>query len=96
MVIARQAPQICPPMIPVCSRFDSVLFTPKMPTIAGCFNLSRSLTLKGVPTLFAAPFQVQVQRSDRRVAGCDASAASTLEARGGPGNPDRRIVGISA
>jgi hypothetical protein len=27
MVIARQAPQICP--IPFCSRFDSVLFTPK-------------------------------------------------------------------
>jgi hypothetical protein len=31
MVIARQTPQICPPMIPFCSRFDSVLFTPKMP-----------------------------------------------------------------
>jgi hypothetical protein len=42
MVIARQAPQICPPMIPFCSRFDSVLFTPKMPSIAGCFNFSRS------------------------------------------------------
>jgi tetratricopeptide (TPR) repeat protein len=42
MVIARQAPQICPPMIPFCSRFDSVLFTPKMPAIAGRFNFSRS------------------------------------------------------
>jgi hypothetical protein len=42
MVIARQAPQIFPPMIPFCSRFDSVLFTPKTPAIAGCFNFSRS------------------------------------------------------
>jgi hypothetical protein len=25
----RQAPRIYPPMIPLCSRFDSVLFTPK-------------------------------------------------------------------
>jgi hypothetical protein len=33
MVIARQAPQICPPMIPFCSRFDSVLFTPKTPAL---------------------------------------------------------------
>jgi hypothetical protein len=42
MVIARQAPQTCPPMIPFCSRFDSVLFTPKMPAISGRFNFSRS------------------------------------------------------
>jgi hypothetical protein len=42
MVIAGQAPQICPPTIPFCSRFDSVLFTPKMPAIAGRFNFSRS------------------------------------------------------
>jgi proline iminopeptidase len=42
MVIARQEPQICPPMIPFCSRSDSVLFTPKMPATAGCFNFSRS------------------------------------------------------
>jgi hypothetical protein len=42
MVIARGAPQICPPMIPFCSRFDSVLFTPMMPAIAGRFNFSRS------------------------------------------------------
>jgi hypothetical protein len=42
MVIARQTPQICLPMIPFCSRFDSVLFTPKMPAIAGRFNFSRS------------------------------------------------------
>jgi hypothetical protein len=45
MVIVWQAPQIYPPMIPFCSRFDSVLFTPKMPTIAGCFNFSRSPNL---------------------------------------------------
>jgi hypothetical protein len=42
MVIARRAPLIFPPMIPFCSRFDSVLFTPKTPAIAGCFNFSRS------------------------------------------------------
>jgi hypothetical protein len=41
MVIARRAPQICPPLIPFCSRFDSVLFTPKMPAIAGRFNFPR-------------------------------------------------------
>jgi hypothetical protein len=35
-------------MIPFCSRFDSVLFTPKMPAIAGCFNFSRSP--KGIHT----------------------------------------------
>jgi hypothetical protein len=42
MLIAWQAPQIFPPMIPFCSRSDSGLFTPKMPAIAGCFNFSRS------------------------------------------------------
>jgi hypothetical protein len=42
MVKGRQATQICPPMIPFCSRFNSVLFSPKMPAIAGCFNFSRS------------------------------------------------------
>jgi hypothetical protein len=42
MVIAPQAPQIFRPPIPFCSRFDSVLFTPKMPAIAGRFNFSRS------------------------------------------------------
>jgi hypothetical protein len=45
MVNGRQATQICPPMIPFCSRFDSVLFSPKMPAIAGCFNFSRSPNL---------------------------------------------------
>jgi hypothetical protein len=30
------------PDSPTCFRFDSVLFTPKMPAIAGCFNFSRS------------------------------------------------------
>src|ERR1019366_9381385 len=29
-------------MIPLCSRFDSVLFTPKMSAIASCSNFSRS------------------------------------------------------
>jgi hypothetical protein len=38
MVIARRAPQIWAPLIPFCSRFDSVLFTPKMQAIAGRFN----------------------------------------------------------
>jgi hypothetical protein len=42
MLIAWQAPQIFPPMIPFCSRSSSGLFTPKMPAIAGCFNFSRS------------------------------------------------------
>ena len=28
-------------MIPLCSRFDSVLFTPKMSAIASCGNYSR-------------------------------------------------------
>src|SRR5450759_588269 len=38
----RQAPRIYPPMIPLCSRFDSVLFTPKMFAIASYGNYSRS------------------------------------------------------
>ena len=38
----RQAPRIYPPMIPLCSRFDSVLFTPKMSAIASYGNYSRS------------------------------------------------------
>jgi hypothetical protein len=42
MVVARQAAQNCLPMIPFRSRFDFVLFTPKMPAIAGRFNFSRS------------------------------------------------------
>jgi hypothetical protein len=37
----RQAPRIYPRMIPLCSRFDSVLFTPKMSAIASCGNYSR-------------------------------------------------------
>jgi hypothetical protein len=48
MVIARQELQICPPMIPFCSRFDSVLFTPKMPAFAGRFNFSRSPQVRQV------------------------------------------------
>jgi hypothetical protein len=54
MVITGQAPQICPPMIPFCSRFDSVLFTPKMPAIAGCFNFSRSPIYIAAPSFFYA------------------------------------------
>jgi hypothetical protein len=38
----RQAPRIYPPMIPLCSRFDSVLFTPKMSAIASYGDFSRS------------------------------------------------------
>ena len=38
----RQAPRICPRMIPLCSRFDSVLFTPKMFRIASYGDYSRS------------------------------------------------------
>jgi NAD(P)-dependent dehydrogenase (short-subunit alcohol dehydrogenase family) len=38
----RQAPRIYPRMIRLCSRFDSVLFTPKMPAIPSYGNYSRS------------------------------------------------------
>jgi hypothetical protein len=38
----RQAPRIYPRMVPRCSRFDSVLFTPKMTAIASYGNYSRS------------------------------------------------------
>ena len=38
----RQGPRIYPPMIPLCSRFDSVLFTPNMSAIASYGNFSRS------------------------------------------------------
>jgi hypothetical protein len=38
----RQAPRVYPRMIPLCSRFDSVLFTPKMSAIASYGNFSRS------------------------------------------------------
>jgi hypothetical protein len=38
----RQAPRIYPRMIPLCSRFDSMLFTPKMSAIASYGNYSRS------------------------------------------------------
>jgi hypothetical protein len=41
----RQAPRICPRMIPLCSRFDSVLFTPKMFRIASYGDYSRSPTI---------------------------------------------------
>src|SRR5450631_302082 len=37
----RQGPRIYPPMIPLCSRFDSVLFTPNMSAIACHGNYSR-------------------------------------------------------
>jgi hypothetical protein len=37
-----QAPRIYPRMILLCSRFDSVLFTPKRSAIATCGNYSRS------------------------------------------------------
>src|ERR1035437_8986891 len=38
----RRAPLIGPRMIPLCSRFDSVLFTPKMFRIASYGDYSRS------------------------------------------------------
>jgi hypothetical protein len=38
----RQAPRVYPRMIPLCSRFDSVLFTPTMSAIASYGNFSRS------------------------------------------------------
>ena len=38
----RQAPRIYPRMIPLCSRFDSVLLTPKTSAIASYGNYSRS------------------------------------------------------
>src|SRR5450759_145548 len=38
----RQAPRIYSRMIPLCSRFDSVLFTPKTSAIASYGNYSRS------------------------------------------------------
>jgi hypothetical protein len=38
----RQAPRIYPRMIRLCSRFDSVLFTPKMSAIPSYGNYSRS------------------------------------------------------
>ena len=42
IALDRQAPRIYPRMIPLCSRFDSVLFTPKMSAIASYSNFSRS------------------------------------------------------
>jgi hypothetical protein len=42
IALDRQAPRIYPRMIPLCSRFDSVLFTPKMSSIASYSNFSRS------------------------------------------------------
>jgi hypothetical protein len=41
-------PQICPPLIPSCSRFDSVLFTPKMPAISAASILRGPLMLKEI------------------------------------------------
>jgi hypothetical protein len=41
----RQAPRIYPRMIPLCSRFDSVLFTPKRSAIATFGYFSRSLLI---------------------------------------------------
>ena len=38
----RQAPRIYPRMIRLCSRFDSVLFTPKISEIPSYGNYSRS------------------------------------------------------
>ena len=42
IVTARQVPRICPWMISLCSRFDFAPFTPKMLTIDGYSNFSRS------------------------------------------------------
>jgi Raf kinase inhibitor-like YbhB/YbcL family protein len=53
----RQAPRIYPRMIRLCSRFDSVLFTPKMSAIPSYGNYSRSPTL-----LFLSP-QTSTRRS---------------------------------
>jgi GTP 3',8-cyclase len=39
---ACQVPRICEQMIPLCSPFDSALFTPTMRPIASCSNFSRS------------------------------------------------------
>ena len=50
IVTARQVPRICPRMIPLRSRFDSALFTPKMLAIAGYSNFSRSpIDIAGAP-----------------------------------------------
>jgi hypothetical protein len=38
----RQAHRLYPGMIPLCSRFDSMLFTPKRSAIASYSNFSRS------------------------------------------------------
>src|ERR1035437_6273808 len=52
----RQVPRICPRMIPLCSRFDSVLFTPKMFRIASYGDYSRSpLVLNGLAELLPVP-----------------------------------------
>jgi hypothetical protein len=55
----RQAPRICPRMIPLCSRFDSVLFTPKMFRIASYGDYSRSPQRKIYRDLHARTDEVQ-------------------------------------
>jgi hypothetical protein len=47
----RQAPRIYPRMIRLCSRFDSVLFTPKMSAIPSYGNYSRSLKWKSATSV---------------------------------------------
>jgi hypothetical protein len=57
----RQAPRIYPRMIRLCSRFDSVLFTPKISEIPSYGNYSRS-PLVGLD--FAMPGSFLVQHND--------------------------------
>jgi hypothetical protein len=91
MVIARQAPQTCPPMIPFCSRFDSVLFTPKMPAISGSFNFSRSPKIV-LPLSSMCTLRVYLNPSG-------ASPRLTVVRKGAPGpmriGPSRRAIKVT-
>jgi len=95
MVIARQAPQTYPPMIPFCSRFDSVLFTPKMTPIAGCFNFSRSpiqgcgATIRG-PQAGSPPIVIPIAPS---VPSCSKPSRCGLARMGGMRRSGTRSLG---
>jgi AhpD family alkylhydroperoxidase len=61
----HQAPRVYPRMIPLCSRFDSVLFTPKMSAIASYGNFSRS----PIPYLLGARLHSSRTANGRRLNG---------------------------
>src|ERR1035441_6313872 len=91
----RQGPRIYPPMIPLCSRFDSVLFTPNMSAIASYGNFSRKRRKRGrktasMPTGLIVPQSTAPTKSSRkRTAAAAAVPLASAQPKSVTGTPLR-------